>query len=81
MYNGFWSVSLSAGYPQPQYKWFKDGVELSDFTTEHFHRIVNTRREDGGIYQCMAKNDVGAILSKKLEITVACEFPFVTDIR
>ncbi|XP_073972084.1 sidekick cell adhesion molecule isoform X2 [Rhodnius prolixus] len=59
------------GYPQPQYKWLKDGVELSDFTSEHFHRILNTRREDGGSYQCMARNDVGAILSKKLDITVA----------
>ncbi|BES97569.1 Immunoglobulin V-set domain [Nesidiocoris tenuis] len=59
------------GYPQPQYKWFKDGVELSDFTTENFFRIVNTRREDGGTYVCMAKNDVGAILSKKIDITVA----------
>ncbi|XP_024084969.1 protein sidekick [Cimex lectularius] len=59
------------GYPQPQYKWFKDGVELSDFTTEHFYKILNTREEDGGTYQCLAKNDVGAILSGKLEFTVA----------
>ncbi|KAK9504659.1 hypothetical protein O3M35_010943 [Rhynocoris fuscipes] len=59
------------GYPQPQYKWLKDGVELSDFTSEHFHRILNTRREDGGSYQCIARNDVGAILSKKIDITVA----------
>ncbi|KAL1140779.1 hypothetical protein AAG570_000709, partial [Ranatra chinensis] len=59
------------GYPQPRYKWYKDGEELGDFTTEHFYRILNTRREDAGSYQCMAKNDVGAILSKKLDITVA----------
>lgn len=59
------------GYPQPQYKYLKDGEELGDFTTEHFYKIINTRREDGGAYQCLAKNDVGAILSKKIDIVVA----------
>lgn len=59
------------GYPQPQYRWLKDGVELGDFSTEHFYRILNTRREDGGSYQCVAKNDVGSILSKKIDVTVA----------
>ncbi|XP_054261356.1 protein sidekick-like [Macrosteles quadrilineatus] len=59
------------GYPQPQYRWLKDGVELGDFSTEHFYRIHNTRREDGGRYQCVAKNDVGSILSKPIDVTVA----------
>ena len=63
-----------AGYPQPQYRWLKDGVELGDFSTEHFYRILNTRREDGGSYQCVARNDVGSILSKKIDVTVACKY-------
>lgn len=62
-----------SGYPQPQYRWLKDGVELGDFSTEHFYRILNTRREDGGSYQCVAKNEVGSILSKKIDVTVACK--------
>ncbi|XP_075219912.1 sidekick cell adhesion molecule [Lycorma delicatula] len=59
------------GYPQPQYRWLKDGVELGDFSSEHFYKILNTRREDGGSYQCIAKNDVGSILSQKTDVSVA----------
>ncbi|XP_046680839.1 protein sidekick isoform X3 [Homalodisca vitripennis] len=59
------------GYPPPQYRWLKDSVELGEFSTEHFYRILNTRREDGGSYQCVAKNDVGSILSKAIDVSVA----------
>lgn len=62
-----------SGYPLPQYRWLKDGVELGDFSTEHYYRIMNTRREDGGSYQCVAKNDVGSILSNAIDVSVACE--------
>ncbi|XP_039293021.1 protein sidekick isoform X1 [Nilaparvata lugens] len=59
------------GYPQPQYRWIKDGVELGDFSSEHFYKILNTKREDGGSYQCIANNEVGSILSEKIDVTVA----------
>lgn len=45
----------ATGYPQPTYKWIKDGEDLGEFSSEHFYRILNTRREDAGSYQCVAK--------------------------
>uniref|UniRef100_A0A8D9DVI9 Protein sidekick n=2 Tax=Cacopsylla melanoneura TaxID=428564 RepID=A0A8D9DVI9_9HEMI len=59
------------GYPAPLYRWLKDGVELTDFSSEHYYRIVTTRREDQGLYQCIAKNDVGAVLSQGIDLSVA----------
>ncbi|XP_066595112.1 protein sidekick isoform X2 [Prorops nasuta] len=60
------------GYPQPKYKWFKDGLPLNqEFTSEPYFRIQSTRREDTGIYHCVAANDVGAIFSKRIMFSVA----------
>lgn len=58
------------------YKWLKNGVSLGDYSSELFHKIHNTQREDAGAYQCIAKNDVGAIFSEKNNIVVACKFIF-----
>ncbi|XP_029163396.1 protein sidekick isoform X2 [Nylanderia fulva] len=59
------------GNPQPKYQWFKDGMPLSELTSEPFYRIPSTRREDAGVYYCVATNDVGSIFSDRLAFTVA----------
>ncbi|KAG6449472.1 hypothetical protein O3G_MSEX006098 [Manduca sexta] len=59
------------GIPQPMYRWLKNGVPLTDFSSELFYKIHNTQRQDAGAYQCIAKNDVGAIFSEKNNIVVA----------
>lgn len=59
------------GIPQPMYKWLKNGIPLTDYSSELFYKIHNTQRQDAGAYQCIAKNDVGAIFSKKSHIIVA----------
>ncbi|KZC09696.1 Protein sidekick [Dufourea novaeangliae] len=60
------------GYPQPKYKWFKDGVPLTnELTSEPYFRIQSTRREDAGVYHCVATNDVGSIFSERITFAVA----------
>ncbi|KAG7208959.1 hypothetical protein KM043_015128 [Ampulex compressa] len=60
------------GYPQPKYKWYKDGVPLNnELTSEPYFRIQSTRREDAGVYHCVATNDVGSIFSDRITFTVA----------
>lgn len=62
------------------YRWLKNGIPLGEYSSELFHKIHNTHREDAGAYQCIAKNDVGAIFSEKNNIVVACKFIFaLTD--
>ncbi|CAG9783719.1 unnamed protein product [Diatraea saccharalis] len=61
------------GIPQPMYRWLKNGVPLGDYSSELFYKIHNTKKQDAGAYQCIAKNDVGAIFSEKNNIVVACK--------
>jgi protein sidekick len=66
--------SFLSGFPQPEYRWLKDGVFLSDFTSEPFYKILSISRGDAGNYQCYARNKVGTIVSEKIPVTVACEY-------
>ncbi|KRK05791.1 uncharacterized protein Dyak_GE16632, isoform C [Drosophila yakuba] len=59
------------GYPQPTYRWLKDGVPVGDFSSSQFYRFHSTRREDAGSYQCIARNDAGSIFSEKSDVVVA----------
>jgi hypothetical protein len=68
---------LCAGIPQPEYRWVKDGQYLGDFTTDHFYKIQHAKRSDAGDYQCIARNDAGAIHSEKIRVTVACKLEFI----
>ena len=61
------------GFPQPQYRWLKDGDFISGFSSEHFYKIQSVEREDAGSYQCIAKNSVGSILSEIIPLSVACK--------
>lgn len=67
------------GYPQPMYRWLKDGIPVTEFQTGQYYRMQVTRREDAGSYQCMARNDAGTIFSEKIDVVVACEYT-VTNI-
>lgn len=65
---------IFAGYPQPQYRWLKDGIPIGDFSSSQYLRILNTQREDAGSYKCIAKNDAGSIFSEKIDVVVACKY-------
>lgn len=56
------------------YRWLKDGMPVTDFSTGQYYRIPNTRRDDAGSYQCMARNDAGTIFSEKIDVIVACKY-------
>lgn len=56
------------------YRWLKNGHALGEYSSELFFKIHNTQRQDAGAYQCIAKNDVGAIFSEKNNIVVACKY-------
>ena len=66
-------VVSSTGFPQPQYRWLRDGDFISEFSSEHFYKIQSVQRSDAGSYQCVARNSVGSILSEMIPLTVACE--------
>ena len=67
-------LACLAAYPQPQYRWIKDGRYLNEFSPENYYRILEVQRSDAGLYQCVAKNPVGAIVSNHINVTVACKY-------
>ena len=62
-----------SGFPQPQYRWLKDGDFISEFSSEHFYKIQSVSQNDAGSYQCIARNSVGSIISEMIPLTVACK--------
>lgn len=65
-------LSLYSGYPQPEYRWMKDGSFQTEFSSEPVYKIQSIRREDAGVYQCVARNAVGSIFSEQVQVLVAC---------
>ncbi|KAK4323993.1 hypothetical protein Pmani_005348 [Petrolisthes manimaculis] len=59
------------GYPQPEYRWVRDGEHLGDFSSEHFYKISSVSQSDAGDYRCVARNSAGAIFSAKNTVAVA----------
>uniref|UniRef100_A0A6P7F6S0 Protein sidekick n=1 Tax=Diabrotica virgifera virgifera TaxID=50390 RepID=A0A6P7F6S0_DIAVI len=59
------------GNPPPQFRWMKDGVFITELSTDPFHKIFSAKLEDGGSYRCIAANKIGSILSEEIKIIVA----------
>ncbi|XP_052873091.1 protein sidekick [Anopheles cruzii] len=65
------------GYPQPNYRWLKNGVPVGNFSHSQYLKIQNITREDTGLYQCQAENQAGTIFSEKIDVVVAYMGTFV----
>ena len=55
----------------------KDGMFLSEYTSEHFYKIQAVSQADAGNYNCYAKNIVGTIISESIPLVVACKSFFM----
>lgn len=80
-----WNCSAvsSDGASAPNMTWFKSGQRLSDSRrmvlengSLYIQRVIqNLRRgtSDEDIYECMATNEIGSILSRPAWLHIACE--------
>ena len=66
-------LCIANGFPQPVYRWKKDGAFVSQANSTSTTWVIDKLKEsDAGEYQCMAANPHGAILSDRVRINVAC---------
>lgn len=66
------SVTLrcrATGYPTPEYKWVKDGMELPDGVDEEL-TLDCVKLEDSGKYVCIVSNHLNAEKSHQVELQV-----------
>ena len=59
----------ATGMPIPAYKWLFNGHEMRVKSTAVLI-IPETTRQDVGIYQCVAENDAGKIVSRKAKLNI-----------
>ncbi|XP_063662655.1 contactin-6 isoform X2 [Pan troglodytes] len=76
------------GYPSPRYRWKQNGTDI-DFTMSYHYRLdggslaINSPHtdQDIGMYQCLATNLLGTILSRKAKLQFAYIEDFETKTR
>ena len=65
----------TSSHPPAEFRWLKDGVFISNFSSSLYSiRIENIRRNDSGVYRCIAKNEFGSILSSGAKLEVSCKY-------
>jgi Immunoglobulin I-set domain len=75
------SAMSSDGASLPNMTWFKNGQPISDPRRQvlengslYIQRVLqNSRRSDEDLYECMATNEFGSILSRPAFLHIACE--------
>uniref|UniRef100_A0A2K5Z443 Contactin 6 n=1 Tax=Mandrillus leucophaeus TaxID=9568 RepID=A0A2K5Z443_MANLE len=76
------------GYPSPHYRWKQNGTDI-DFTMSYHYRLdggslaISSPHtdQDIGMYQCLATNLLGTILSRKAQLQFAYIEDFETKTR
>ncbi|XP_072866025.1 contactin-6 isoform X3 [Chlorocebus sabaeus] len=76
------------GYPSPHYRWKQNGTDI-DFTMSYHYRLDGGNLaissphtdQDIGMYQCLATNLLGTILSRKAKLQFAYIEDFETKTR
>ncbi|XP_063486801.1 contactin-6 isoform X4 [Symphalangus syndactylus] len=76
------------GYPSPHYRWKQNGTDI-DFTVSYHYRLdggslaISSPHtdQDIGMYQCLATNLLGTILSRKAKLQFAYIEDFETKTR
>ncbi|CAH1794891.1 unnamed protein product [Owenia fusiformis] len=69
-------ISDGSAFPAPVYRWKKDNVFITENSTDRTLKLENIQRNDAGLYQCLAANQFGAVLSRTSKVGVTYIFPF-----
>ncbi|UYV77069.1 SDK2 [Cordylochernes scorpioides] len=59
------------GQPPPEFRWFKDGLAVTQLSPDPVLQLTSVSRTDSGTYYCVAENAVGSVASDKTVLSVA----------
>ncbi|TSK31290.1 Protein sidekick-1 [Bagarius yarrelli] len=70
---------LAEGSWPLEFKWSLNNTDITAFSPEYKYIISSLQRSDMGVYQCVVRNRMGALLQRRAEIQVAYMGDFVED--
>ncbi|KAJ8383067.1 hypothetical protein SKAU_G00038450 [Synaphobranchus kaupii] len=56
-----------------EFRWIRNGTELSHFSLEYRYLIPSLERSHAGFYRCVVRNRVGSLLQRSTEVQVALQ--------
>ncbi|XP_070837515.1 protein sidekick-1 isoform X2 [Chaetodon trifascialis] len=62
---------LAGGSWPLQYRWTLNNSNITDWTPQYRLSVPSVRRTDAGLYQCIVRNRMGAVISRRTEVQVA----------
>ncbi|KAM9314722.1 protein sidekick-1 [Pholidichthys leucotaenia] len=62
---------LAGGSWPLQYRWTLNNSNITDWTPQHRFSMPSLKRSDAGLYQCMVRNRMGAVIHRRTEVQVA----------
>uniref|UniRef100_A0AAQ5Y217 Sidekick cell adhesion molecule 1a n=1 Tax=Amphiprion ocellaris TaxID=80972 RepID=A0AAQ5Y217_AMPOC len=63
---------LAGGSWPLQYRWTLNNSNITDWTPQYRLSMPSLKRTDAGLYQCIVRNRMGAVIQRKTEVQVAC---------
>ncbi|XP_074553803.1 protein sidekick-1-like isoform X2 [Halichoeres trimaculatus] len=62
---------LAGGSWPLQYRWTLNSSNITEWTPEYRLFVPSLKRTDAGLYQCMVRNRMGAVIQRRTEVQVA----------
>ncbi|KAG5278462.1 hypothetical protein AALO_G00099230 [Alosa alosa] len=62
---------LATGSWPLEYKWIRNGTDITPFTPEYRFSVFSVERSDAGVYQCVVRNRMGALIQRRADVQVA----------
>nr|XP_004568386.1 protein sidekick-1 isoform X1 [Maylandia zebra] len=62
---------LAGGSWPLQYRWTLNNSNITDWTPQYRLSMPSLKRTDAGLYQCMVRNRIGAVIHRRTEVQVA----------
>ncbi|XP_062390385.1 protein sidekick-1 [Sardina pilchardus] len=62
---------LATGSWPLEYKWIRNGTDITPFTPEYRFSVLSVERSDAGVYQCVVRNRMGALIQRRADVQVA----------
>ncbi|XP_028829120.1 protein sidekick-1 isoform X2 [Denticeps clupeoides] len=68
---------LAEGSWPLEFRWIRNDTEITPFTPEYRLSIASLKPADAGVYQCVVRNRMGALIQRRADVQVAFMGSFV----